>query len=95
VSKNEYVQEIGRAGRANESVKSYIIYLEPTEENIPSTLLKREIEISNLTKMLDDLANDYSDCYRKLNNRLDSKDDLIDNLMDLKKELSRCLVVKK
>ena len=27
VSKNEYVQEIGRAGRANESVKSYILYL--------------------------------------------------------------------
>ena len=48
VSKNEYVQEIGRAGRANESVKSYIIYLEPNEENIPSVLLKREIEIANL-----------------------------------------------
>ena len=95
VSKNEYVQEIGRAGRANESVKSYILYLEPTEENIPSNLLKREIEISNLTQILDNLANDYSDCYRKLNNRLDSKDDLINNLMDLKNELSRCLVVKK
>ena len=95
VSKNEYVQEIGRAGRANESVKSYIIYLEPTEGNIPSALLKREIEISNLTQILDNLANDYSDCYRKLNNRLDSKEDLINNLIDLKKELSRCLVVKK
>ena len=95
VSKNEYVQEIGRAGRVNESVKSYILYLEPTEENIPSNLLKREIEISNLTQILDNLANDYSDCYRKLNNRLDSKDDLINNLMDLKNELSRCLVVKK
>ncbi len=95
VSKNEYVQEIGRAGRANESVKSYIIYLEPTEKNIPSALLKREIEISNLTQILDNLANDYSDCYRKLNNRLDSKDDLINNLIDLKNELSRCLVVNK
>ncbi len=95
VSKNEYVQEIGRAGRANENVKSYIIYLEPNEGNIPSALLKREIEISDLTQMLDSLANDYSDCYRKLNNRLDSKNDLISNLMDLKRELSRCLVVKK
>ncbi len=95
VSKNEYVQEIGRAGRANERVKSYIIYLEPTEENIPSTLLKREIEISNLTEILDGLSNDYSDCYRKLNNRLDSKEDLINNLMELKKEIFRCLAVKK
>lgn len=95
VSKNEYVQEIGRAGRAEERVKSYIIFLKPTENNVFQELLKREIDIPDLTKILDQMANDYSDCYRKLNNRLDSKDDLINNLMDLKGELSRCLVVKR
>lgn len=88
VSKNEFVQEIGRAGRANESVNSYVLYLNPVSENVPSVLLKRELEIPNISQILNDLDNDYSDCYRKLNSNIDSKEDLINKVMSIYNELS-------
>lgn len=83
VSKNEYVQEIGRAGRANEFVTSYVVYLKPSPENVPLILLKRKLEIPNISELLNATINDYSDCYRKLNNNIDSKDDLLEKLMGL------------
>ena len=98
VSKNEFVQEIGRAGRANETVNSYVFYLDPVPENIPSILLKREFEISDISQILNDIDNDYSDCYRKLNSNIDSKEDLLAQIMQIYNEFEekgQALYVKK
>ena len=89
VSKNEFVQEIGRAGRANEAVNSYVFYLDPVPENIPSVLLKRELEIPDISRILNDIDNDYSDCYRKLNNNIDSKEDLLEQIMQIYNEFEQ------
>lgn len=89
VSKNEFVQEIGRAGRANEAVNSYVFYLAPVSENVPPILLKREVEIPNISRILNDIDNDYSDCYRKLNSNIDSKEDLFERIMQIYNEFER------
>lgn len=83
VSKNEFVQEIGRAGRADEKVTSYVVYLKPSEENIPAQLLKRETIVDNLPQMLKAMSNDYSDVYHKLNCGADTSDILYDRLIDI------------
>lgn len=87
VSKNEFVQEIGRAGRANEAVNSYVLYLDPSPRNVPASLLKREIEIPNISQTLNNIDNDYSDCYRKLNSNIDSKEDLLAQIMQVYEDL--------
>lgn len=89
VSKNEFVQEIGRAGRANEAVNSYVFYLDPVPENIPPILLKRELEIPDISRILNDIDNDYSDCYRKLNSNIDSKEDLLEQIMQIYNEFEQ------
>lgn len=89
VSKNEFVQEIGRAGRANEAVNSYVFYLEPVPENVPPILIKRELEIPDIARLLNDISNDYSDCYRKLNSNIDSKEDLLGQIMEIYDDLNR------
>ncbi|MFS0876442.1 DEAD/DEAH box helicase [Solibacillus isronensis] len=83
VSKNEYVQEIGRAGRANEQVVSYIIYLNSSSKNVNPSLLKRDTEIEHISEMMNQLDNDYSDAFRKLNNNADSKKALYGQLLEL------------
>jgi len=89
VSKNEFVQEIGRAGRANEAVNSYVFYLDPVPENVPEILLKRELEIPDISRILNDIDNDYSDCYRKLNSNIDSKEDLLGQIMQVYDEFEQ------
>lgn len=89
ISKNEFVQEIGRAGRANEAVNSYVFYLEPVPENVPAILTKRELEIPNISQLLNDISNDYSDCYRKLNSNIDSKEDLLARIMEVYDDLDQ------
>ena len=89
VSKNEFVQEIGRAGRANEAVNSYVFYLDPVPENVPPVLLKRELEIPDISRILNDIDNDYSDCYRKLNSNIDSKEDLLEQIMQIYNEFEQ------
>lgn len=89
VSKNEFVQEIGRAGRSDEKVTSYVIYLKPSEENIPAHLLKRETVIDNLPQMLKAMSNDYSDVYHKLNCGADTSDILYDRLIDIYSDFHR------
>ena len=81
LSKCEFVQEIGRAGRADEAVTSYVLYLEPSPRNIPPALLERKSEISNISEMLKGFDNDYSACYRKLSSNINSKRDLRNNVM--------------
>ena len=81
LSKNEYVQEIGRAGRANEHVKSYILYLSNEEKNIPSTLLKRSSAINDIPGLLNGVENDYADIYKRLTNNCPTKDVLYEGLL--------------
>lgn len=81
LSKNEYVQEIGRAGRANERVTSYILYLDNTRDNVPDGLLKRNTPIQNLPLLLTGFQNDYTDVYRKLSNGAISDDELYEQLL--------------
>ena len=81
LSKNEYVQEIGRAGRANERVTSYILYLDTSPDNVPEGLLKRNAPISGLRSLLHGYKNDYSDVYRKLSNGAISDEELYDRLI--------------
>lgn len=83
ISKNEFVQEIGRAGRADEKVTSYVLYLKPTEDNIPEKLLKRETVIDNLPHILENMNNDYSDVYHILNCGADTSEVLYDRLIDI------------
>ena len=61
LSKSEYVQEIGRAGRANEKSVSYVLYLDNSPENIPKQLLKRTTKINDLPALLNGIENDYGD----------------------------------
>lgn len=83
VSKNEFVQEIGRAGRADEKATSYVVYLKPSENNIVSSLLKRDTVVDNLPQILNSMNNDYSDVYHKLNCGEDTSDMLYDRLIDI------------
>ena len=83
ISKNEYVQEIGRAGRANEKVKSYIIYLDTSLDNVPEGLLKRNTPINSLQTLLDGYDNDYTCVYQKLSNGAISDDELYEQLIQV------------
>ena len=81
LSKCEYVQEIGRAGRANESVTSYVIYLENAPRNIPAELLNRNTLIADIPDLLRGVHNDYELIYRKLTNNCPTKDALYEQLI--------------
>ena len=83
LSKSEYVQEVGRAGRANERVRSYVIFLSGTAANVPDELLRRDTEIDRVPALLRDMDNDYSDAYRKLTNDCPAKATLYQELLDL------------
>jgi superfamily II DNA/RNA helicase len=82
LSKNEYVQEIGRAGRANEKVKSYILYLDTTVDNVPEGLLQRNTPIHSLPSLLNGYENDYAHVYRKLSNGAISDEELYAQLIN-------------
>lgn len=88
ISKHEYVQQIGRAGRANERVNSYIIYLDSSGLNVPKGLLKRDTEIHSLPNLLAGLDNDYADIYRKLSNGAVSDEELFSQLIGMYNEFS-------
>ena len=81
LSKSGYVQEIGRAGRANEFVHSYVLYL--SDKNAPSALLRRDTSFSNIPSLLDGLDNDYTDTYKKLTNNCPTSDSLYRQLIDI------------
>lgn len=81
LSKSEYIQEVGRAGRANEQVHSYIIYLSTV--NVPERLLKRDTLINEIPPLLEGLDNDYADAYRKLTNNSPTSDVLYQQLISV------------
>ncbi len=88
LSKNEYVQEIGRAGRANENVTSYILYLDTSEDNVPNGLLKRDTPIHTLSSLLQGYENDYTYAYQKLSDGAVSDEDMYNQLIEMYKSLS-------
>ena len=75
VSKSEYVQEIGRAGRAEEAVTSYVLYLN-VNSNAPEGFLKRTTDGGSTKDIVFEKKNDYYDCYLKFNNGITSKSEL-------------------
>ena len=89
LSKNEYVQEIGRAGRANEKVRSFIIFLDTTLENVPEGLLRRNTPIHRLPSLLEGYDNDYTHIYQKLSNGAISDNVLIEQLIQVYQDFVR------
>lgn len=87
LSKNEYVQEVGRAGRANEQVKSFVIFLKNSAQNISPLLLRRDADISLVPLLFSDKNNDFADIYRKLTNDCPTIEQLYNELTDLMKQL--------
>ncbi len=83
LSKNEYVQEIGRAGRANEKVKSYVLFLDNSLDNVPEGLLNRSTPIKNLPSLLEGYSNDYTHIYQKLSNGAISDEELYGQLIQV------------
>ena len=83
LSKNEYIQEVGRAGRANEQVGSYVIFLKNSGSNVPAALLSRDTSINDVPELLQGLRNDYADIYQKLTNNCPTKEVLYQQLTDL------------
>lgn len=85
LSKSEFIQEVGRAGRGDENVHSYVIYLQPTEKNVPLELLHRTGSINSISAVAR-INNDYADVFMRLNNHLVSKEELCKELIQLYKE---------
>ncbi len=88
LSKSEYVQQLGRAGRANEQIVSYILYLNSENGTIPAELLSRDTLVEKIPKLLVGFDNDYADIYRKLTNNCPAKEFLINQLLTLRNEFS-------
>ncbi len=80
LSKSEYVQEIGRAGRGNGQAFSYVIFLEQ-EGNAPKELLDRSTKISDIPAFTKGLNNDFAHIYRALTNHCPTKEILRDRLL--------------
>ena len=83
LSKNAYVQEIGRAGRGNEQVASYVIFLEASSQTVPAGILGRNIDLDELPERLCGLDNDFADAYRIITNNCTTRQVLTDQLMKL------------
>lgn len=81
LSKNEYIQEIGRAGRSNEHVRSFVLYLKETPDNVPDSLLRRSTSIDEIPKLIQGYDNDFSDIFRKLTNDCPSKAIMLQRLL--------------
>lgn len=83
LSKNAYVQEVGRAGRGNEQVASYVIFLEASSQNVPAGMLGRNIDLDELPERLRGLDNDFADAYRIITNNCTTRQALTDQLLKL------------
>jgi superfamily II DNA helicase RecQ len=83
LSKNAFLQEIGRAGRAEEKVMSYMVYLKASEKNVASKLLKRETAIDHLPRILKTMDNDYAHVYYKLTCGAETSTELYDRLLNV------------
>lgn len=87
LSQSEYVQEVGRAGRANERIKSYILYLEDSPANVSPDLLNRNTAITDIPELLKNHNNDYSDIFVKLTGNATTEEALYDSLIKMYMQL--------
>ena len=76
LSKNQYIQEIGRAGRANEHVHSYVLYLSE-EGNVPQNLLRRNTPMDLIPVAIRDFYNDFADIYKRITNNSPTKETML------------------
>jgi RecQ family ATP-dependent DNA helicase len=83
VSKNEYVQEIGRAGRANERSKSFVVYLDKEAESPTSKLFLRNDLTNDVSNIIQQIDNDYTETYKKFSNGIYSQKTLYDSLFSM------------
>lgn len=86
LSKSEYVQQIGRAGRSNEQVSSHVIFLSAQARDFPGKLMQRNTTMAEIPALLEGLSNDYGDIYRRLTNSSPTRDDLFDGLRTMQEE---------
>ena len=89
LSKDTYVQEIGRAGRENGNVTSVVIYLEPNEDNIPNVLLRRDSSVAEVLSAIRNIDNDYACIYRRITNNCPSFDDMNNRLLKIYQSLKK------
>lgn len=89
LSKSEYVQEIGRAGRSSEHAVSYVLYLNDDVSNVPKGLLERNTDINNIPNLISEIDNDYANVYQKLTNNCPTKDILFDKLIAIYNEFEK------
>ncbi len=82
LSKDTYIQEIGRAGRENGNVTSVVIYLEPNENNIPNILLRRDASVTDVLSSIIKIDNDYAIAYRRITNNCPTIDDMSKRLLN-------------
>lgn len=94
-SKNEFVQEIGRAGRNNETVNSYVIYLDKDINEDLNKALVRDVEIDSIQSKIKFLNNDYSKVYNILIHDNLTKDELFESLIDICNGLKKVSIIKK
>lgn len=71
ISKGEYVQEIGRAGRNGEQCSSLVVYMRCNSINIDERLFQRTTETSEIIQIINNIDkdkqnNDYIDIYRRI-----------------------------
>lgn len=89
ISKGEYVQEIGRAGRNGEKVFSYVI--SQSASSIPEypELVYRDTSPDKINNILNEikLPNDFSEAFRKILKDILSRDDMFSQLIEVKKSI--------
>ena len=80
LSKAEFVQQVGRAGRVNKGATSYVIFLD--ESCAPPELLSRATPIEQIPKLIYGLSNDYEYIFRIITNNCSGSEQLYERLMD-------------
>lgn len=82
ISKGEYVQEIGRAGRNGEKSSSLVVYLECNSKNVNEKLLHRNTKTDEIISLIQDakVQNDYTDTYKKIIGSMTSRE-VLNNLL--------------
>lgn len=79
LSKGEYVQQIGRAGRDGSLARSTVIYLKCNTKNIDTALLSRTTSADKIAALVRKAAeqNDYTDIFRCILSNLGPREDFL------------------
>lgn len=78
ISKGEYVQEIGRAGRSSDSSSSLVVYMKCNNNHVDEHLLQRTTGTSEIIEIVNTYKernqyNDYIDVYKRILGDIDSQ----------------------